>query len=542
MPISDPGSAYLLTPPYTPGQQRIEAAISLDGGATAATEWQIFAVPVGGGVFVVGGLGLLWGREWAGADFASPGLALMLRRPGASGESALTARLIDHAYLAVHHTAGAVAEDMAERITSKQIILFNPEGTKGTKQATTRRLMAGVVDFSPVLTQEPFRAQGDSVDTIFPVLHEQADGTLSGKPCFNEVGWHLSSVIAKPVTGSPTTGVYEHEFVHSMSGNDDPHSFSFEIGDANTRAHQVVYALLNSFNIGGPAKQVPSMGGTFIAKGFSDGITMTAGANEVQTMTQTGGGTGGTYRLRFMGKETTDLAISANASAIQAAIQALSTVGSGNMLVSGTGPFVFTAAGALAGKELELIRVVKKAFTGGTTPDATIVKTTRGGYTLLDVVPILGNPEVYAASTFEGLSGGKLTKVTNTQFSADSRWGTATYQDGTLTWAEHYEDAGASKFGIDLTLQANSSGMAYLPKARSQEQVYLKLTWKGPLISGSYYNQVDIYMSAKVSAVKSFEDADGVYAYGYSFGAARDPLLGWAVKVVVTNTVASYAS
>ena len=157
-------------------------------------------------------------------------------------------------------------------------------------------------------------------------------------------------------------------------------------------------------------------------------------------------------------------------------------------------------------------------------------------------MPILGHPEVFAASTFAGLSGGKLTKVTNTQFSADSRWGAATYQDGTLTWAEHYEDAGASKFGIDLTLQANSSGMAYLPKARSQEQVYLKLTWKGPLISGSYYNQVDIYMSAKVSAVKPFEDADGVYAYGYSFGAARDPLLGWAVKVIVTNTVASYAS
>lgn len=542
MPISDPGLGSLLTPPYTPGQQRLEAAVSLDGGVTPGTDWQILNVPVGGGLVTVGGLGLFWGRAWSGSDFGLPGLALMLRRPGSAGESALTPRLIDHAYLAVNHTAGAVADNMPERVTSKQIILFAPETTKGTKQATTRRLMAGVADFSPVLTHEAFRAQGDSVDSIFPVVHEQADGSLSGKPCFNEIGWHLSSLIAKPVVNAPTAGVYDHEFVHSMSGNDDPHSFSFEIGDAATRAHQVIYALLNSFNLGGSSKQVPSMGGSYIAKGFSDGITMTAGANEVQTLTIAGSPTGGTYRLRYKGKETTDLAYNAAAAAIQSALQALTTVGSGNLLVSGSGPYTITAAGTLAGQELELIQVVRAAFTGGTTPSASVAKTTRGGYTLLDVVPILGNPEVFAASSFAGLSGGKLTKVTSTQFSAENRWGVATYQDGALTWGEHFEDAAAAAFKVGLKLQANSSGMAYLPKARSQEQVYLHLRWKGPEIVSGYNYEVNVYLSSKVSGVEPFEDAEGIYAYGYQFSAARDSSLGWSVKAVVRNSVASYAS
>lgn len=538
MPISDPGTSRLLTPPFTPDPNRLEAAVSLDGGATAATSWQTFSVPSGGGVFTVGGPSLLWGRSWTAEEFSRPGLALMIRRP--AGDGSTTQRLVDHAYLAVHHTAGAETA-MPERVLGKQIILFAPETTKGTKRATSRRMMAAVAEFTPVLTQEAFRAQGDAVDTIFPVVHEKADGSLSGKACFNEIGWLLSSLISKPVTTTATTGVFDHEFVHSMSGLDDPHSFSFEIGDTNVRAHSVLYALLTSFSLGGPSKQTPAMSGAFMAKGFADGITLTAGANEVQTLTISGTPTGGTYTLRYKGVSTAPLAHNALAAAIQTALQGLSSVGAGNLLVSGTGPFVITAAGAFAGQELERIQVTH-ALTGGTTPSAAIVKTTKGGYSMHPVVPLLGNPEVFASTSFEGLSAGKLTKVSSSTFKADGRWNAATYQNGTLTWDEHYEDAAASKFGLDLRLQADSSGMAYLPRARSQEQVYVRNLWLGPEISPGFRHSLDIVISAKVSNVESFGDDEGIYGFGYSFGAARDNALGWSVKVVLRNSVSSYAS
>lgn len=538
MPITDPGTGRLLTPPFAADPNRLEAAISLDGGATAVTDWQVFSVPAGGGVFTVGGPSLLWGRSWTAEEFSRPGLALMLRRP--AGDGATTQRLVDHAYLAVHHTAGAETA-MPERVSGKQIILFAPETTKGTKRATGRRMMAAVAEFTPALTQESFRSQGDGVDTIFPVVDERADGTLSGKACFNEIGWLLSSLIAKPVTTTATTGVFDHEFIHSISGNDDPHSFSFEIGDLNVRAHSVVYALLSSFSLGGPSRQTPAMSGSFIAKGFADGITLTAGTNEVQTLTISGTPTGGSYTLRYKGVSTAPLAHNALAAAIQTALQGLSSVGSGNLLVSGTGPFVITAAGAFAGQELERIQVTS-ALTGGSTPTATIVKTTKGGYAMHPVVPILGNPEIFAASSFEGLSAGKLTKVGSSTFKADGRWNAATYQNGTLTWDEHYEDASASKFSVDLRLQADSSGMAYLPRARSQEQVYLRKLWLGPEITPGFRHQLEIIISSKVASVEPFGDDDGIYAFGYNFGAARDNALGWSVKVILRNTVTSYAS
>ncbi|MFD3748329.1 hypothetical protein [Nocardia sp. NPDC058633] len=80
--------------------------------------------------------------------------------------------------------------------------------------------------------------------------------------------------------------------------------------------------------------------------------------NEVQTTTLVGGPfSAGTFTLTYMGATTTGIAYNAAASAVTSALEALSTIGAGNVAVTGSagGPYSVTLQGDLAGQENELI-------------------------------------------------------------------------------------------------------------------------------------------------------------------------------------------
>jgi len=105
--------------------------------------------------------------------------------------------------------------------------------------------------------------------------------------------------------------------------------------------------------------------------------------NEVQTATVGGTPTGGTFTLGYRGAVTAAIAYNAAAATVQAALEALRTIGTGNVTVSGSagGPYTITFVGALAGVNAVLIKRVNNSLTGGTTPDVTIAQTTAGvGY------------------------------------------------------------------------------------------------------------------------------------------------------------------
>jgi hypothetical protein len=122
-----------------------------------------------------------------------------------------------------------------------------------------------------------------------------------------------------------------------------------------------------------------------------------AAINDVQSMVITNNPGSGTYLLFYPSGQilqpgtepneepayTPPLAYNSNAAAIQAALQALSTVGSGNLLVTGTYPnFTITGAGAFAGQQLDLVgadpTLMLPANTGGPAPEITITKVTEG--------------------------------------------------------------------------------------------------------------------------------------------------------------------
>ena len=79
--------------------------------------------------------------------------------------------------------------------------------------------------------------------------------------------------------------------------------------------------------------------------------------NERQLVTLSNGSAGEVFRLNFLGQQTANINFDAAASAVQSALEALSTIGAGNVAVAGAagGPYTVTFQGTLAGQDVDAL-------------------------------------------------------------------------------------------------------------------------------------------------------------------------------------------
>lgn len=106
-------------------------------------------------------------------------------------------------------------------------------------------------------------------------------------------------------------------------------------------------------------------------------------ADAVQALTISGSPTGGTFTLTFNGQTTGAVAYNApanGAGSVQAALAALSNIGTGNVAVTGGngGPYTVRFIGSLAGAAEPLITATS-SLTGGTSPSVSAVTSVIGG-------------------------------------------------------------------------------------------------------------------------------------------------------------------
>lgn len=122
--------------------------------------------------------------------------------------------------------------------------------------------------------------------------------------------------------------------------------------------------------------------------------------NEVQTLTVTGGPTGGTFTITFSGQTTGNIAYNATAAVVQTALEALSNVNPGDIVVTGNagGPWTLTFGGQYLGENVTQVTTTE-AFTGGATPDITIATTTGG-----DVATASDGSQIFVGFLFTEVS------------------------------------------------------------------------------------------------------------------------------------------
>jgi hypothetical protein len=143
---------------------------------------------------------------------------------------------------------------------------------------------------------------------------------------------------------------------------------------------------------------------TNTAKQFFDrdvSVVTQACYDELQTITVTGSPTGGNFVLRFGGQNTSTIAYNASASAVQTALQALSSIGSGNALVSGAngGPWTVDFTGTLGYASQSLITLQTNGLTGGSSPSVSITES-KAGSTWTTITSGFTLYRVYARAVF----------------------------------------------------------------------------------------------------------------------------------------------
>jgi len=115
--------------------------------------------------------------------------------------------------------------------------------------------------------------------------------------------------------------------------------------------------------------------------------------NEVQTLTFGGTPTGGTFTLTFGGQTTGAIAYNATSATVQTAMEALSTIGLGNILVTGTTlpdqVLTATFVNDLGKQPVGAITATLPSLTGGA-PTCVIAESVAGvyGYVLGEVEPV----------------------------------------------------------------------------------------------------------------------------------------------------------
>jgi len=119
---------------------------------------------------------------------------------------------------------------------------------------------------------------------------------------------------------------------------------------------------------------------------FGDAVTQNTHIgpwNEKQTVTITGTPTGGTFTLTYSGQTTAGIAYNANAATVQAALEALSNIGVGDVTVTGGPgpgtPWVVEFTGTLALTNVALMTASGAGLTGGISPAVAVALTQAGG-------------------------------------------------------------------------------------------------------------------------------------------------------------------
>lgn len=424
---------------------------------------------------------------------------------------------------------------MSTALAALQDVQIGKETTPGTAVACPIKLNKTILE---IHSESEFKKYDHAGSKIMGQSHhtrEHSKIDLSGGLTYDEIGYVLASLWGKPLTQSLGSGAYQHIFTKRARSLDDPQYYTVQVGDQED-SRQSANVRINALELEFSDDEV-SMSGGGIGKAFSTGVTRTAGANEVQTLTASGTGT---IKFTFDGATQTSAAISVgslSASNIATALNSLPTAFTDGFAVSGTGPFVITAQNALAGKNIPMIGWVVASGS----PTISIAETTRGGLSIVDCIPVLpGQTSVYLATSMAAISSGQLGDLSSAKVNfgevAGPRFVVDRAQNKTLKKVVDKRH----EMTLEYTVEANAAGMALLADMRGDVAKFARIESVGAQIASGIYYTFRLDMAVDGIGINPFEDDDETYAIGFEHGVKFDETWGGSAQIVIINKVASY--
>lgn len=433
------------------------------------------------------------------------------------------------------------------------ILQIGLERDYGVRVAATRRLPGVSISLNPQAEFQLFRARGFNIPTTSVPQKLWANGTWTGIVDYNQAIYPLSGLIgivgSAPTVPGGGTNARRWYFAPVSSGADpNPKSFTIEEGDSD--AVQVGEGLkFSSFGLEW-TNDASNMTGNLFARFPLDNQTVTTLTDEEQQIAESGTVTAGTFTITYSAQTTAAIAFDATAAQIQTALEALSNLAPGDVVVSGgpiqTTPVIIIFQGTLKGTNVTQITVDSTGLTGGTYVPSTI---TAGGAAITSIAqsPVSRmHVDIYVNDTFGALGTTKVTQA----YAGDFRIGDKVQPFWALN-TDYDSFQSTVRIAADVTCSFstphNSQSRALYNAVKTNPWKWVRLRATGNEIDVGVNNErITVDVAAKFGNPEKQEDANGVFGYKFNFNSlhnadfiAQHPT-GAAYDIEVINSLTGY--
>ena len=436
---------------------------------------------------------------------------------------------------------------MSERTTITQVTQIGVEATPGTAVAATKKLGATSIEPSIQAEIQTFRPAGVKFNTIGVLGKEWTEASIEGPASYTDLAYLFAGALnyAAPVQQAGTTA-YLWTFTPSHTAEDTVKTFTVERGSA-VRAGRFSYGTVNEVGLSFSRESV-DVSGSILGQQYTDDVHLST--NATYRLTAAGSPpTAGTFTLTYAAQTTAGIQFNATPAAVQAALEALSTIGAGNVEVTAT---VAAGAGTLAVANnvytIEFVNALAQAprtltgtFTGLTAAGTITLAAGVVGVvpTTVALQPVLPTEvSVYLDASGATLGNTKLTRAFTAEWKIGNRFSPLwPLNSAVSSFAATIETAPEAT--LALTVEADAAGMGPLTAMRAGTKQFIRIEAVGPTIASTYKWKLTLDMCGLVSEVGEFSDEDGVYAVQWTFAAAYDATWTKALTVALQNTLSS---
>ena len=400
---------------------------------------------------------------------------------------------------------------------------LGPEFVYGTAVAATRLLTGTMISPKKKIQHKTSRPRGSRMITGGVVNKNWTEAPIEQDPAqFNEFSYVMSMMFGAPSISLVSSGVYLHEWDPLNWTGYVPKSFTAEAGSF-VRAKKAPGLVAKTLGMEFTREGV-KLTGDAIAQITTNGITLTAGTAEVQTLAETGTVSSGTFTLSFMGETTANIAYDAAAATIQTAILLLPNLDSGDVVVTGgaagTADVIFTFGGRYASGDVPLIIANSRSLVGGT---YAVTQTTAGApLTQITNMPIAGNQwDLYVDTSAASWGTTKLTSAYKASWKISDIWGpdwTANTSNPSFDGLVDLAPGTEFKF----TVEQDATGDGFNTQLDAGALIFPTIKSTGPTLGASTYLQT-LNFCVELTNISDDEDEGGVVAVTYTGEIAQDP-------------------